>query len=1072
VKLTWRTAKNKKRAAVVKVRKGAAAKTLPKGSKKIVAQAKATKKLRIGAKTPIPVYAPPPVVTPPTGPTPAEPPPTVTAPPSPPSQEPPQVGTAVVTAGMAATVTAPGGYALQIPAGALTATSTVQVTPLPPLPGGLNGASFHIDGPWTGTVTVTLPLTGDGPNPVVLHQAADGLRISSGAAVSMSQSNGVTMASAQLTSLSDVYAVALNCDDLTDPSRVLVCPNHADVELTGLLEDEGTRAGQAVEYVAGLVSDCPNNYALMPSEGDLPKKVTCDEKLVGSTGTWTFTNDNSASYLGGVYTAGAVYTMPVSGTFKRSVQRPPDLPILYWPIIDRFSNHYLFPNQRTSISKTSSDDLTTVGLSADPGITPLWASLGFLMDMLGSDLIDALTKSDEIRMVAKIEACVPAGGSPSLTASTVNCVKTALIEGLRYYAKHLATDVDMAAISSLLSQLMSFGDIAMIGESFWRVVKDKIDSGMENHIRLQVLPPDMAGIDPPSHPRTAATYLARDPETGRAVLVDGTGAWVIRDEDFDCLARTRAVWDIPNLKALVGGTNGTKLSCYSAGPDWVVAPARDGGNVGTDIILRTPDGHHWLVNGAGQLQPVLPGTYLCLARQYPVIWNTPQTSIDVWTPSTSTPALCSFDSLPVIGPKPFSRSLSDTGYDDWSVVATASNGWWLFSGTDSLSHQTVYKWVGPDGRDGPTWKSAYAPGVPAPRTPAVAGPKGEVFMVGARSDPFPLVLFKVGANGFEGSLDVGYNPGNPWGANVAMGRDGNLYWQANYPNGQMWVLRIDPDTLAITGRIEVGADALQSTQPGILVMTSGGNSALIPYGAFATQSGQAWSEWREPPLTDEWQRLSVGHDGAVAAVSYESRPGYACADFDTGYLSAGGTAWRKNVGDLVGLPLTNCLAVDIDARPTGGVVYTLKGDQGTYLLEVSASGEREDWTRLDDAGANVSTMIDDTGLVVTSFTRPLTCPSDPPEDGCSEVVLLARRSGAQVLREAWAGPEQTSKPYIGLVGQSQMYLAGGQVGMFIQNSPSNPCGSLDNCGVSGGGISFRTKVLEVSLPAKPANAWW
>jgi hypothetical protein len=53
-----------------------------------------------------------------------------------------------------------------------------------------------------------------------------------------------------------------------------------------------------------------------------------------------------------------------------------------------------------------------------------------------------------------------------------------------------------------------------------------------------------------------------------------------------------------------------------------------------------------------------------------------------------------------------------------------------------------------------------------------------------------------------------------------------------------------------------------------------------------------------------------------------------------------------------------------------------------------------------------------------------------------------------------------------------MYLAGGQVGMFIQNSPSNPCGSLDNCGVSGGGISFRTKVLEVSLPAKPANAWW
>jgi hypothetical protein len=48
VKLTWRTAKNTKRTAAIKVRKGVAVKTLPKGSKKIVAQALATRKLRTG----------------------------------------------------------------------------------------------------------------------------------------------------------------------------------------------------------------------------------------------------------------------------------------------------------------------------------------------------------------------------------------------------------------------------------------------------------------------------------------------------------------------------------------------------------------------------------------------------------------------------------------------------------------------------------------------------------------------------------------------------------------------------------------------------------------------------------------------------------------------------------------------------------------------------------------------------------------------------------------------------------------------------------------------------------------
>ena len=60
VKLTYRTAKNTKRTATVRIRKGAGAKPLPKGSKRIYAQALATSKLRASTKIPVLPFAPPP----------------------------------------------------------------------------------------------------------------------------------------------------------------------------------------------------------------------------------------------------------------------------------------------------------------------------------------------------------------------------------------------------------------------------------------------------------------------------------------------------------------------------------------------------------------------------------------------------------------------------------------------------------------------------------------------------------------------------------------------------------------------------------------------------------------------------------------------------------------------------------------------------------------------------------------------------------------------------------------------------------------------------------------------------
>jgi hypothetical protein len=149
------------------------------------------------------------------------------------------------------------------------------------------------------------------------------------------------------------------------------------------------------------------------------------------------------------------------------------------------------------------------------------------------------------------------------------------------------------------------------------------------------------GIDPPAHPKTVNSYIARDPTTGRSVLVEGGTVNVIGDAGlYNCLARTRAVWDIVNLKVLHWPVNGVQLNCYDEGPAWTYTPTAQGGNTGTNIILRDSSGKTWLINAAGQIQTIPnASTYQCLARSNPVIWNVPSDKIAAWTPSAAA-AIC------------------------------------------------------------------------------------------------------------------------------------------------------------------------------------------------------------------------------------------------------------------------------------------------------------------------------------------------------------------------------------------------------------------------------------------------
>ena len=153
----------------------------------------------------------------------------------------------------------------------------------------------------------------------------------------------------------------------------------------------------------------------------------------------------------------------------------------------------------------------------------------------------------------------------------------------------------------------------------------------------------MITIDPPNS-RGGSSYIVRDPSTRRARLVNGQNVHEIQSgSTFNCLARTRYVWDIPTLSTLNAPIGWPALPawCTSAGDTWTYTSTAAGGNVPPNTILRVSGQQSWLVNADGALQVIIgDGTYKCLARRYPVIWDFPQTRVDSWPSTSPDPATC------------------------------------------------------------------------------------------------------------------------------------------------------------------------------------------------------------------------------------------------------------------------------------------------------------------------------------------------------------------------------------------------------------------------------------------------
>ncbi len=178
------------------------------------------------------------------------------------------------------------------------------------------------------------------------------------------------------------------------------------------------------------------------------------------------------------------------------------------------------------------------------------------------------------------------------------------------------------------------------------------------------------GIDPPTG-RGGSDWIARNPTTGASVHVKNGHYYRIADGGtFTCLATTRIVWDIATLKALKQPSEGNATCTNTGRTNWTYTPTAQGGNTGVNIILRNPTGNAYLINTAGEIQTIPDGgTYVCLTKTNPVIWNTPNTNITAWTPIGSQPAHCG----PSIG-GPRAETIT-AGWGHTCALDTSGNAW-------------------------------------------------------------------------------------------------------------------------------------------------------------------------------------------------------------------------------------------------------------------------------------------------------------------------------------------------------------------------------------------------------------
>ncbi len=988
----------------------------------------------------------PPAVTPvPTLPPPSQPDPSLTVPPG--GTTP---GEQWVEAGAPATVTAPGGYSISIPAGVVQQRSLVTVTPQPPAEGTIPTVDVHIHGSWSGQVQVGVPLPAGatGAWPILVHDAADGTRISSGQAVSVSTVEGVRVVTASVSSLSQFQSWdQAICQSMSAEDRAAsyLCANNQDRPFQKWFEAQGYASGARLGKDGGAREHpCHYSGGTAESVGTIPFGVSCSVTMEGLLGRFAFTNNFHGNVLG--WSSGAVYGLSSrGGEVTRTTELPADIPWLLRPIADATSGSVLVPGSTVQYDKPLNSAETSLVVNADLAATGLYQGMQLLAGQLGEKALAA--GASDPAMVLKFGSCASAALDDTVAGCFTDAVKQLL-------GSDAVIPVLGAGSSYLLKKILFWADIGSYAESL-------AFAAAAWQPKPEVLLSNVQVIDPPTD-RGGNDYIARDPGTGRSVrFVNGKVYDIANGATFNCLATTRVIWDTPQLRALRQDPIGTSTCDNEGRSVWSYTPTASGGNTGTDVVLRNEAGNAWLINSRGEIQTIPDGgTYICLAATNPVIWNTPADKIDSWRPVGSAPAECgSPEPLPHVTPAPFSKLMSsNTLYPGWgSIMQPSRNGWWLMSvqlDTDEGAFERSYQWIGPDGREGPAWASTTA-------NLAMATVGDRVFVTDGQ------LLRSAGPGGFERST------GSPadWGGGIGTlqaGADGFLYWLQETSPGESVIRQFDPNDLVERSRIRLTglAPYLHPTADGLVAYgpnNYGGGSWAIDYTEFLDGGDTVGPEARSTLLPDEeFTTVSVGLDGGVSEATTTTD----CSR-DLGYRSASGVEWRQSVQALLGADFDDsCALGDVDSLPEGGVVVTLYSQGGGYLLEVDESGARRRLTKITSTGQTpVANEVADDGTVVTTVNARRPCPSSEYGDrDCGDVHILGTRDGQQLFSHVWTSP--TGLLETSGLGFSNIYIGQQQVGAWVVQScpPSREC-QPDDWWVS----QFRTITAPVALPLRSSH---
>ena len=570
-----------------------------------------------------------------------------------------------VDPGTATTVSAGSGYAVAIPAAALSQRSLVTVTPLPPADGVLPQADVTVSGPVSGRIEVTLPLPpSDGSGPVLLREDATGVYISSGSAVHVTTADGRTAITASVapsgagaapqalsagptavtppasptavtqsatqTRVSAGYS-GFQCRNLSEQQRaqLFACADIADMSFPSWYQNRAKVDGLVLNEKGAKTTPCGYWGGTASAAGTVPFGVACIVETNGQAGRYAFTNNFYGQI--GPWGSAAIYKYAaIGGSAASDVQLPEDISLLMRPIADAAKGSYLVPGATVALTKERGSPDTTLAINSDLIGTGVYHGMQYLAGQVSDALLAAGAADPAILL--KFSQCA----TSQLTETAGDC----FLQAMQHFAD-TAADAgtgskwkNVAQGASVLKGVLKWADIGTFALSLaFAAVAFTPNASVKLRNVTPILPPTNRGGN---------DYIARDPGTGLAVQVlNGTPYSIPDSGTFNCLATTRVVWDIGALQALLTVPAGS-ATCSNLGREpWTYTPSPDGGNTGTNVILRSANGSNWLINGAGEIQTIPDlGTYGCLAAANPVIWNTPGTKINDWRPIGATPATC------------------------------------------------------------------------------------------------------------------------------------------------------------------------------------------------------------------------------------------------------------------------------------------------------------------------------------------------------------------------------------------------------------------------------------------------